>query len=350
MSSDYVKEVIDKITLDSIPPEHLNILGEILEETVCNNASVFSMLLNKTINISLADIKEAESITDYLETLGCGISAEIKFEAGINGASMLYFGNALVANFANAVMGAEETEATDDNMELGQLQISAFSELINQFASKITTCFTSLLETKIGALSPTVKQQDGKEISCSSSLTDKPVLLVVYNVSFDKNKDIKLYQIMSIELANDIIEKYKEAKIPNYNMLKGFDADKTNPEVSTEQAENPAYSNKPVTIQPVQFSSFDNSPAVTAEVKNLDLLMDIKLKLTVELGRTELSIKKVLELARGSVIELDKIAGEPVELFANGKLIAHGEVVVIEDNFGLRITSILSPDHRLKNL
>ena len=78
--------------------------------------------------------------------------------------------------------------------------------------------------------------------------------------------------------------------------------------------------------------------------------MDIKLKLTVELGRTELSIKKVLELARGSVIELDKIAGEPVELLANGKLIAHGEVVVIEDNFGLRITSILSPDHRLKNL
>ena len=349
MSSDYVKELIEKINLDSISHEHLNIMGEILEETVCNNASVFSMLINKTVNISLADIKEANSIIDFIDILGSGVSAEIKFEAGINGASMLYFGSSLALNFANAVMGAEDTEITDENVELGQLQISAFSELINQFSSKITTSLTSLLETKIGALSPNVKQQDGKEINCSSSLTDKPIVLFVYNVDFDKAKDIKLYQIMSIELANDIIEQYKEAKIPNYNMIKGYEDDKTGPEIS-EQKENPAYSNKPVTIQPVQFSSFDNAPAVTADSKNLDLLMDIKLKLTVELGRTELSIKKVLELARGSVIELDKIAGEPVELFANGKLIAHGEVVVIEDNFGLRITSILSPDHRLKNL
>ncbi|MCK7521020.1 MAG: flagellar motor switch protein FliN [Ignavibacteriales bacterium] len=84
--------------------------------------------------------------------------------------------------------------------------------------------------------------------------------------------------------------------------------------------------------------------------KNLDLLLDVKLKLTVELGRTEIPIKKVLELTRGSVIELDKAAGEPVELYANGKLIAKGEVVVIEDNFGLRITSISSPENRIKNL
>jgi flagellar motor switch protein FliN/FliY len=78
--------------------------------------------------------------------------------------------------------------------------------------------------------------------------------------------------------------------------------------------------------------------------------MDVKLTLTVELGRAEVPIKKVLELTRGSVIELDKIAGEPVELFANGKLIAKGEVVVIEDNFGLRITSISSLDNRLKSI
>ena len=108
---------------------------------------------------------------------------------------------------------------------------------------------------------------------------------------------------------------------------------------------------KPVTVQPVEFTSFDDAPVIYGETnKNLDLLMDIKLKLTVELGKSELPIKKVLELTRGSVIELDKVAGEPVELIANGKLIAKGEVVVIEDNFGLRITSIISPDSRLKNL
>ena len=106
-----------------------------------------------------------------------------------------------------------------------------------------------------------------------------------------------------------------------------------------------------VTVQPVQFASFEDLSQTQGESnKNLEILMDIKLQLTVELGRTELPIKKVLELTRGSIIELEKVAGEPVELYANGKLVAHGEVVVIEDNFGLRITSITDPDDRLKGL
>lgn len=106
-----------------------------------------------------------------------------------------------------------------------------------------------------------------------------------------------------------------------------------------------------VTVQPVKFAAFDDSKEILGDAsKNLDNLMDIKLQLTVELGRATLPVKKVLELTRGSIIELEKIAGEPVELFANGKLIAHGEVVVIEDNFGLRITSMTEPENRLNGL
>lgn len=106
-----------------------------------------------------------------------------------------------------------------------------------------------------------------------------------------------------------------------------------------------------VTVQPIKFASFEDLGQAQGEVnKNLEILMDIKLQLTVELGRTELPIKKVLELTRGSIIELEKVAGEPVELYANGKLVAHGEVVVIEDNFGLRITSITEPEDRLKGI
>ena len=107
----------------------------------------------------------------------------------------------------------------------------------------------------------------------------------------------------------------------------------------------------PVTVQPVQFASFDEEENVHGkENKNLDLLMNVNLLMSVELGRTELPFKKVLELTRGSIISLDKLAGEPVELFANGKLVAFGEVVVIEDNFGLRITSIAAPEERLKTV
>lgn len=107
----------------------------------------------------------------------------------------------------------------------------------------------------------------------------------------------------------------------------------------------------PVTVQPVEFPSFDSHvPAYGSINKNLELVMDVCLNLTVELGRTELPIKEVLELTRGSVIELNRVAGESVDLFANGKMIAKGEVVVIEDNFGLRITSIVSPADRLRGL
>ena len=107
----------------------------------------------------------------------------------------------------------------------------------------------------------------------------------------------------------------------------------------------------PVTVQPVQFASFDEEENIHGkENRNLDLLMNVNLQMSVELGRTELPFKKVLELTRGSIISLDKLAGEPVELFANGKLVAFGEVVVIEDNFGLRITSIAAPEERLKTV
>ena len=106
-----------------------------------------------------------------------------------------------------------------------------------------------------------------------------------------------------------------------------------------------------VTIQPVQFASFEDLDQVQGpQNQNLNILLDVKLQLTVELGRTELPIKKVLELTKGSIVTLNKAAGEPVELYANGKLIAYGEVVVIEDNFGLRITHITDPAKRLNSL
>jgi flagellar motor switch protein FliN/FliY len=105
-------------------------------------------------------------------------------------------------------------------------------------------------------------------------------------------------------------------------------------------------------VQPISYGAFDAHGTYVQgnQQENMGLLMDINLNLHVELGRTQLSIKNILELTRGSVVELDKVAGEAVDLYANGKLIARGEVVVIEDNFGLRVTSIVSPAERLKGL
>lgn len=118
-----------------------------------------------------------------------------------------------------------------------------------------------------------------------------------------------------------------------------------------ENPENTETAEKTVTVQPVQFASFEDLDQVQGpQNQNLNILLDVKLQLTVELGKTELPIKKVLELTKGSIVTLNKAAGEPVELYANGKLIAYGEVVVIEDNFGLRITHITDPARRLNTI
>ena len=144
-------------------------------------------------------------------------------------------------------------------------------------------------------------------------------------------------------------EDFKEIDIDNLDgdvMSEDDIMPKSEPEL--DYSEN---KNSTVTVQPVQFASFEDLDQVQGpQNQNLNILLDVKLQLTVELGRTELPIKKVLELTKGSIVTLNKAAGEPVELYANGKLIAYGEVVVIEDNFGLRITHITDPAKRLNSL
>ncbi len=97
-----------------------------------------------------------------------------------------------------------------------------------------------------------------------------------------------------------------------------------------------------VTVSPVEFSSFDDEETILSEnpKKNLDIVQDVKMHITVELGRARCSVKKILDFQKGSIVELNKVAGEQVELYANGKFVAYGEVIVIEDKFGLRVTSI----------
>lgn len=107
---------------------------------------------------------------------------------------------------------------------------------------------------------------------------------------------------------------------------------------------------KPVNVQPVQFADLHQMNSAHSDDSNLNLLMDIPLRVTVELGRTHKQIKDILELSQGSIIELDKLAGEPVDILVNNKLIAKGEVVVIDENFGVRVTDILNQWDRIQKL
>src|SRR5699024_2292162 len=104
------------------------------------------------------------------------------------------------------------------------------------------------------------------------------------------------------------------------------------------------------TVEKAMFSEFPETELTSTEHRNLDMLLDIPLRVTVELGRTKRAIKDILELSAGSIIELDKLAGEPVDVLVNEKPVAKGEVVVIDENFGVRITDIVSQSERLNKL
>lgn len=107
---------------------------------------------------------------------------------------------------------------------------------------------------------------------------------------------------------------------------------------------------KPKPAQGALFEKFSGGAATGHSNNDLDMIMDIPVRLTVELGRTKITIKQILQLAQGSVIELDGLAGEPMDVLVNGCLIAQGEVVVVNDKFGIRVTDIITPSERIRRL
>ena len=170
------------------------------------------------------------------------------------------------------------------------------------------------------------------------------------NLSDDNNDDLLASENSGEEISSEPSGMSVEDIFSNIPPMPADYEETMNAESQTS-ASSLSDDNGTVTVQPVKFPSFDENKNLSGDAtKNLENLLDIKLQLTVELGRATLPVKKVLELTRGSIVELEKIAGEPVELYANGKLIAHGEVVVIEDNFGLRITSMSEPENKLNAL
>lgn len=103
-------------------------------------------------------------------------------------------------------------------------------------------------------------------------------------------------------------------------------------------------------VEKVEAQSLTSTSTVTQGDVNLDVILDIPVTISMEIGRTKLSIRNLLQLNQGSVIELDRLAGEPMDVLVNGTLVAHGEVVVVNEKFGIRLTDVISPAERIKNL
>lgn len=327
-------------------------LGEIGNISMGSAATTLSMLLGQKVDITTPKVQEYPIVEELFKTTKDCTTVEIKYKAGLEGTTIFALNPQDTAIIADLMMGGD---GKVQNVEIGELQLSAVGEAMNQMIGTASTSMASMFNKPIDITPPVVKlQAGGKKLDLAEDVFGVPIIAVSFNLKVGDLIDSEIVQLMSLDSAQSQVQSLMSTMMGEVAQAIPEKAASA-PAAPAPQA---AYSQpvaeppkNPVTVQPVQFASFDESQNQLGEYnKNLDLVMDVKLTLTVELGRTEVPIKKVLELTRGSVIELDKIAGEPVELYANGKLIAKGEVVVIEDNFGLRITSIISLDNRLKTI
>ena len=166
-------------------------------------------------------------------------------------------------------------------------------------------------------------------------------------VTLDEPVTTEVYQIIPIANAIEIIASSRHES--GWGEVAGVPGTAKIPPRGKMDIQQP--NERKVTVQPVQFTSLDaGDPKKEGGVNKLELIYDVGLQLTVELGRTEKTLKEILEIGPGSIVGLDKLAGEPLDILVNGKLLARGEVIVIDENYGVRIKGIVNAGERIGGL
>ncbi|HEY9745972.1 MAG TPA: flagellar motor switch phosphatase FliY [Oculatellaceae cyanobacterium] len=326
--------------------EELDAVSELSNISMGAAGSSLSLILGTPVDVSSSETQEAPNLSTWGEPFaGEGKTlVKVQYTSGFEGTSLFVLKNSDAQLLLAKVLGTEP-DAT------AEISAGDLAELMNQLLNAAATSLASVIHEPVEIGPPEVAPYSDEALrQAMPQLATQPLVTHTVQFGIAEASTITLLEIKSVSETRTQVGKLLSETRAAAGAFSQDEAAVAQP-VGVGAAQGGAHNIDPVTVRPVQFSAFDNQPSVFGEEnKNLELVMDITLNLTVELGRTELSIKEVLELTRGSVIELDRVAGEPVDLMANGKLIAKGEVVVIEDNFGLRITSIVSPAERLRGL
>lgn len=363
----------DDKNYEFITTEEADTLREISNIFMGSASKTLSTLLKTKVEITTPVVSEYKTIEDSFIKRQDQIVTEIEYIKGLAGTTILSLRVKDTAIIADLMMGGEGKPKEDK--ELGEIELSAAGEALNQTVGNAATSLSSMFNFPINISHPVIKHQKAEEkIELASDLMNVPIIAIKFKLIIGDLIDSEIIQFINVHSAKEQVKnlmnemsKASENLAANTGDIESVAESALNKAQQTQTSPMPSAASPPpgqgqplpqypqskqqVTVQPVEFASFDKVQNIYGEVnQNLNLVMDVKLELTVELGRTVVPIRNVLEFTRGSIIELDKVAGEPVELYANGKLIAKGEVVVIEDNFGLRIISIVSPENRVKDL
>ena len=330
-------------------------LGEIGNISMGSAATTLSVLLGRRVSITTPRV----SISNLEEIKGQYplpyLVIEVGYTHGIVGTNVLAIREQDALIIADLMMGGD---GLNPPTELNELYMSAVSEAMNQMMGGVATSMSTMFRKKIDIAPPNVNLIDFAVASSITNAvgTDDHIVRVAFRMEVEDLIDSEIMQILPIDVSKEMVDSLmnavQPAAAPAAEPPKAAAAAQAQPVQAQQQvaaAVAPKPHVQPVNVQPVQFAPLLQG-AMPASDTNINLIMDVPLQVTVELGRTRKLIRDILELAPGSVVELDKLAGEPVDILVNGKLIAKGEVVVIDENFGVRITDIISPLERTYNL
>lgn len=358
-STDKEEELITEIDKD--------LLGEIGNISMGSASTALYQLINQQVNITtpVVSVTTLKEIRQGFETPN--IILDIKYIEGIVGRNILIIKIQDGAVISNLMMGGDG-KIEDNLTTLSEIEISAVSEAMNQMIGSAATSMATMFGKKVDISPPTSKVIENDEMQISDDISeDEPIVKVSFRLTIGDLVDSNIMQIFPIETAKNIVaimtgedkgkeevESVKQSEtIQNKEIEQPAQAQQ--PQYQQPQYQQPQYAPpQPQYQQPVEVHQAAFEPLVPQQgvppMKNMDLILDVPLDISVVLGRTRKSIQDILNLGTGSLIELEKLAEEPVEILVNGKQIALGEVVVVDENFGVRITSIVSNVERIRTL
>ncbi|MBN3555231.1 flagellar motor switch phosphatase FliY [Fictibacillus nanhaiensis] len=337
-------------------------LGEIGNISFGSAATALSTLLNQKVDITTPTVTVVKRTELKDEFPIPHVAVQVTYTEGIEGANLLVIRKTDAQIIADLMLGGEGTNPSPD---FGELQLSAVGEAMNQMMGSASTSMSTIFNKKVDISPPKI---DFLDIESNTSLIpDEEILVKVsFRLKVGELIDSNIMQLIDAEFSKDLVHKLMNPEpvvekepvadyVPHEEIAQPtapVDHYQERPISEPRRDPQPAYQPqmRDVSIQPASFSDFGDYETNQRDTKNLDMLLDIPLQVTVELGRTKKTIKDILEMSQGSIVELDKLAGEPVDIFVNQKMIAKGEVVVIDENFGVRVTEILSQRDRLEKL
>jgi len=365
-------------------------LGEIGNISFGSSATALSTLLNQKVQITTPKVTLVEKSRLESEFPDPYVAIRVSYTEGFSGSNILVVEQKDAAIIADLMLGGT---GESPQSEFDEIHLSAVHEAMNQMMGSAATSMSTVFAKKIDISPPSVMLIDFKAGDGSVEMPEDELLIkVAFSIKIGKLIDSSIMQILPYPFAKKLVEELlhrddetsqaseviQETETPTSHVSEpsyeqrnqaqtASTADYYHREEERSMTETPirehAYAGgherqsnpaprpqQAVNVQPAVFSSFETTMVEESEPNNLNMLLDIPLQVTVELGRTKRSVKDILELSTGSIIELDKLAGEPVDILVNNKLIAQGEVVVIDESFGVRVTDIVSQTDRIRKL